>query len=272
MPQSDRRIRMLLVDDEPDFLQATEKALARRGFDLRSAPDGRAALKLLSEEPFDVVVLDVKMPGLDGLAVLKEVRRRLPGLPAIILTGQGSARQAVETFQEGGYDYLTKPCDIEKLAEIARAAVASAEAAQSGPSSSEEEEPIRLLLIDDEEDLLISLATAFRHRGIQVTTARSGFEGLDQLRTQPFEVVLLDLAMPLMGGIDVLSRIKERDPLIEVIVLTGRPSMGTAAEGLREGIFDYLVKPQSIKTLTGRIRDAFRHRKMKLRRLERPAP
>jgi DNA-binding NtrC family response regulator len=272
MAEMGRRIRVLLVDDEPEFLQATSKALARRGFDPREALDGETALTTLGEEPFDVVVLDVKMPGLDGFTVFQEVRRRLPALPVIILTGHGSASQAAETFQRGGYDYLTKPCDVEKLAGAARAAVASAEATRSGPAIDAEEEPIRLLLIDDEDDLLISLATAFRRRGMQVVTAHNGFEGLDLLREQPFDVVLLDLAMPLMGGIDVLSRIKERDPLAEVILLTGRPSMGTAAEGLREGIFDYLVKPQSIETLTGRIRDASRHRKMQLKRRDRTPP
>ena len=112
---SEQKISVLLVDDEERFRATTEKLLARRGFETILAENGEEALEKLKEDP-DVVVLDVKMPGMDGHQVLKEIKRRSPALPVIMLTGHGALPSARESLAEGAFDYLTKPCDITILA------------------------------------------------------------------------------------------------------------------------------------------------------------
>jgi DNA-binding response OmpR family regulator len=108
------KIKVLLVDDEPRFRTSTEKILARRGFDTITAATGDEALERLGEGP-DVVILDVKMPGMDGLTALRELKRRAPAVPVIMLSGHGSEDAARVALREGASDFLAKPCDIDLL-------------------------------------------------------------------------------------------------------------------------------------------------------------
>jgi DNA-binding NtrC family response regulator len=116
-------IRVLLVDDEVEFLEATAKALSRRGFVPVTAPGAAIALSLLDERVFDVAVLDVKMPDMDGEQLFAEIRKRHAGLPVVILTGHGTIQQAFRTSKEGVVDYLSKPIDVDELAAMLRGAV-----------------------------------------------------------------------------------------------------------------------------------------------------
>lgn len=109
------KIKVLMVDDEEQFRMTTKKILNRRGFDTILAGSGEEALERLAEKP-DVVILDVKMPGMDGHETLIEVKKKSPELPVIMLTGHGALPSAKEALLEGAFDYLAKPCDIELLA------------------------------------------------------------------------------------------------------------------------------------------------------------
>jgi CheY-like chemotaxis protein len=107
-------INVLIVDDEEQFRVATRKILNKKGFDVILAADGEEALDMLDQAP-DIVVLDIKMPGMDGHDVLREIKRRTPGLPVIMLTGHGKEPSAREALDLGAFDYLAKPCDVDLL-------------------------------------------------------------------------------------------------------------------------------------------------------------
>jgi DNA-binding response OmpR family regulator len=109
-----QKIKVLMVDDEAQFRATTERILTRRGFKTIMAASGEEAIKKLDKNP-DVVVLDIKMPGMDGHETLHEIKKRLPNLPVIILTGHGALPSAMEARDKGAFDYLTKPCDIDTL-------------------------------------------------------------------------------------------------------------------------------------------------------------
>jgi DNA-binding NtrC family response regulator len=106
---------VLLVDDEEDFLRTIIKRLAKRGLRAQGASRGEQALAMLAEEPRDVVVLDVKMPGMDGLEVLKLIKKQWPTTEVIMLTGHASIDAAMEGMGCGAFDYLMKPADLEDL-------------------------------------------------------------------------------------------------------------------------------------------------------------
>jgi len=110
-----RKIKVLMVDDEEKFRSTTEKILQRKGFQTVLAASGEEAIEKLDEQP-DVVILDVKMPGMDGHQTLKEIKKRSPDVPVIMLTGHGALPSAKEALEKGAFDYLTKPCDINILA------------------------------------------------------------------------------------------------------------------------------------------------------------
>jgi DNA-binding NtrC family response regulator len=107
---------ILLVDDEKPFVDAMSRRLTRRGFDVLPAFDGTQALARLDEcDTVDVVVLDVKMPGLDGLEVLQMIRARHPLVEVIMLTGHGTVEAAIQGMKLGAFDFLLKPSDIDEL-------------------------------------------------------------------------------------------------------------------------------------------------------------
>jgi len=108
-------IQLLLVDDEERFLATTRTLLEKRGVTAFTASNGVDALKIMADHPIDVVVLDVKMPGVDGVEVLRLTKQRHPLIEVVMLTGHASVESAVEGLKLGAFDYVTKPCEISDL-------------------------------------------------------------------------------------------------------------------------------------------------------------
>ena len=108
-------LRVMLVDDESEFLETLVKRLKKRDLNVTSAGNGEEALRRLDENPADVVVLDVKMPGMDGIAVLREIKSRHPLVEVIMLTGHANVEVAIQGMELGAFDYLMKPMDIDEL-------------------------------------------------------------------------------------------------------------------------------------------------------------
>lgn len=109
--------RLLIVDDEQGFVNVLTNRLSRRRIDVFKAYSGAQALQALRQNIFDVMILDLKMEDMDGIEVLKIVRKMAPDLPVIILTGHGSRTAAEDGMSLGAFDYLTKPCELEELME-----------------------------------------------------------------------------------------------------------------------------------------------------------
>ncbi|MGD0945927.1 MAG: response regulator [Candidatus Binatia bacterium] len=112
--------KVLVVDDERDFLESLVRRLQRRGLDARGVDTGMEALKLVAEDPPEVVVLDVKMPDMDGIATLKAIKDRDPKVEVILLTGHASVGSGVEGVELGAFDYLIKPVKLDDLIERIR--------------------------------------------------------------------------------------------------------------------------------------------------------
>ena len=107
--------RALLVDDEADFLKTLIKRLKKRKVNAEGAVNGEEALMILSRSPVDVVVLDVRMPGMDGIEVLRKIKKGYPLIEVVMLTGHASMEVAIEGMEIGAFDYLMKPVDIDEL-------------------------------------------------------------------------------------------------------------------------------------------------------------
>jgi DNA-binding NtrC family response regulator len=110
-----RIVKLLLVDDEARFVETLSKRLTARGFEVEGAFGGLQALEMLDARPFDVVLLDVWMPGMDGLEVLKTIRRLHPTVKVVLVSGNASINAAVEGIRLGATTYLLKPVDIDEL-------------------------------------------------------------------------------------------------------------------------------------------------------------
>ena len=109
------RFNLLLVDDEEDFLETLLKRMKKRRVNVAGVRSGEQALEQLDQEQADVVVLDVKMPGMDGIQALREIKRRHPLVEVIMLTGHANVEVAIQGMELGAFDYLMKPMDIDEL-------------------------------------------------------------------------------------------------------------------------------------------------------------
>jgi DNA-binding NtrC family response regulator len=108
-------LKILLVDDEIDFMETLIKRLQKRGISVKGKNSGESALAELRENPVDVVVLDVKMPGMDGIETLREIKQMFPAIEVIMLSGHANIEIAIKGMELGAFDYLMKPTNIDEL-------------------------------------------------------------------------------------------------------------------------------------------------------------
>ena len=120
-----------------------------------------------------------------------------------------------------------------------------------------------LLLVDDEEQFLSTTKKLLEKRGIQTDTCTNGFDALDLLEQCRIDVVILDVKMPGLDGVETLRKIKRKYPLIEVIMLTGHASVESAVQGLKLGAFDYLMKPATVEEIMAKVQEAFDKKRAK---------
>lgn len=117
-----QELKMMIVDDEERFLSTTKRLLSKKGYEVVTATSGAEALDRLRDEEIHVVILDVKMPGMDGMATLQEIRKSFPLVEVIMLTGHATMESAVDGLRSGATDYLMKPTDIDEIIQKAEEA------------------------------------------------------------------------------------------------------------------------------------------------------
>jgi len=123
-------LRVLFVDDEEDLVSTVVERLELRGIDATGAVSGQEALTLIEQRPFDVVLLDVRMPGIGGLEVIRRIKQTHPDLEVILLSGHGAREEAEMARHLGAFDYLQKPVDLEDVIAILHRAAARGEHAR----------------------------------------------------------------------------------------------------------------------------------------------
>jgi len=264
MLEDDEKYRILLVDDEEEFLTASSPALLRRNLDVDVAPNGVTALEMVEKNQYDVIVLDVKMPDIDGIEVFRIIHDKYPDLPVILLTGHASIDDAFLTSRDGIADYLSKPIDMDDMAERIFEVVGKwrekVRADAEEPKTAGDLSTVRVMLIDDEVEFLKSMSRVLERRNMEVLTADSGELGLTLLKECPVDVVVLDVKMPEMDGLEVLRLMGRDHPSVQVIMLTGHPSHDAAMEAIKLGAHEYLEKPPDVHKLATTIRKLFEHR------------
>jgi DNA-binding NtrC family response regulator len=293
------KIKLLLVDDEEDYVKAMAERMEMRDVGSRVALSGEEALRLVEDDAPDVMVLDLRMPGIDGMQVLERVKREHPHVQVIILTGHGSAKEEEAARRLGAFEYLQKPTDASDLLKTVRSAwkkglrllkdskdefdrsMIAAALAEGGltemareklreprtqrvdtppaPTGQETERAARglsVLFVDDEEDFVRTMAERMEMREVGSEVALNGRQALQMLEQEIPDVMVLDLRMPGIDGMEVLRRVKKSYPQIEVIIMTGHGSDADEEEARRLGAFDYLRKPVDINDLMAKLRRA----------------
>ena len=253
--------RVLVVDDNHTNRRILAEVLGRWGMCTVLAESGQAALEALRkardrEEPFGLVLLDVNMPGMDGFMVLETAGRagNLAGAKTLMLSSGGQSGDAARCRDLGGAAYLTKPVRQYELREAVLRALGRTSAAGPVRGAARDSallgrvaRPLRILLA---EDNLINQQVAFRalqKRGHSIIVAGNGREALDALERESFDVVLMDVQMPVMDGFEATAAIREREKAagthVPIIAMTAHAMKGDEEMCLRAGMDGYIPKP-----------------------------
>lgn len=201
------RPSVLLVDDDPDIRRNLSDILSELDYEVQTAPDAATALECVRTRHFDIALLDLKMPGMDGLELYKAIKELDSGTVAIIVTGFASEATANEVMEAGAWQIMTKPVDFHRLLDLIDAAL---------------EQPL-ILIVDDDEDLCRSLWDVLRERGYRVVMAHRLHDLERQLAARSPRVVLIDMKLPGSDGQVVFQRVRSITPAVRTIIITGVP-------------------------------------------------
>ena len=255
--------RVLVVDDDPALLQALPAALRIRmaAVTVDTADSAAAALDRIAATDYDAIVTDIKMPGMDGVALLSEIRTRRPDTPVLMITGHGGHALAVQALRGGADDFIQKPIDRDYFVASLRHAI-QAHALSRRVKNRElalrrcanELEQIaarlgsdrpRVLVVDDDPALLQALPHTLRLRmaGVAVDTADSAAAALEQIAVQDYDAIVTDIKMPGMDGLALLAEIRTRRPDTPILMITGHGEYDLSVRALRSGAHDFIPKP-----------------------------
>jgi DNA-binding NtrC family response regulator len=226
---------ILIVDDDVDICRNLHDILADLGYEADVAHDGRTALEMIREKAYDLGLLDLKMPGMDGLTLYREIKKLRAGTVAIIVTAYASRSTSEEALAAGAWQVLAKPVDVGRLMGLVDEALG---------------QPL-VLIVDDDHDLCQNLWDILRQRGFRVCFAHDGREASDRLKESSFRVVLIDMKLPEGDGTSVFRMVRNADPHARTLIVTGhRSELGEVIkEVLDEGADAVCYKPFHVPSL-----------------------
>jgi len=251
---------VLLVDDNATHRRALSGQFSAWGMPSAEAAHGDAALEQLDRSgPFQLVVLDGQMPGRDGPALLEEMRRRGFQMPAILLTGVGDSEMRRRAQPHGLSAYLTKPVKQSLLLDAVMQAVGAVvrreiEAAGGSLLNKEtaKERPLRILLAEDNTVNQKVALQVLKRLGYRADVAANGLEVLKAVELQTYDVILMDVLMPEMDGLEATRQLRKRFEGVSsphIIAMTANAMQGDREECLAAGMDDYVGKPMKVEEL-----------------------
>ncbi|MGH7252957.1 MAG: response regulator [Nitrospiraceae bacterium] len=245
--------KILAVDDEQMFCDLLRTALGHHGHEVIMAFSGADAIEQFTRHRPDMTLLDLIMPGVNGIEVLKQIRAVDAKASVIVLTGAGSDELEDRARELGVTDFLRKGLSLKSLmGALDRVLTQSSQPAPTTPAKGPSGEMLpgdSILVVDDEpaiRDLLWQFLTG---RGYRVRTAQDGVEAVAQVQQEPPRIVILDVFMPRMNGVEVLRELQRLNYMGAVIALSANKDTPLLKEMVNLGAVDSIGKPIDLKRL-----------------------
>ncbi len=226
---------VLVVDDDPDICRNLHDILSDMGYEVETAHDGPSALGMVRARPYALALLDLKMPGMDGLTLYREIRALRAETVAIVVTAYATHETAAEALEAGAWRVLPKPVDLTLLLRLADEALG---------------QPL-VLVIEDDPALCADLWRTLRAKGFRVALAGDAATAAARLGDLPFDVVLIDASLPESDPSRILGVVRETSPKARTVLIAGPESEEGAAvrAAVAEGADAVCLKPFDIPRL-----------------------
>jgi len=231
--------KILVVDDELALREAVYYSFTRRGHQVTTAIDSGHAMELISSQVFDIIILDIVMPGESGAVLLKRLRDAGNRVPVVIYSVRVDSQLETEMRQAGANEVMHKSVSLDVLADRTEK-VLRAHGKSLGPQSTATR---KLLVIDDERAVRQLLVVFFQKKGYHVIEAASGEEGIEKVRATEPDIVLLDMNMGGMNGLETLRKLLGEFPKLSVVMATGDENDEKVREAMEMGAYGYILKP-----------------------------
>jgi two-component system response regulator HydG len=209
---------VLVVDDNISLGRTMSFVLKRKGYEVTTAKDGPEAIELVKERPFNIILMDIKMPILDGVETYRRIKKIRGDAIAIMMTAYVVEDLIQDALQEGAYGVINKPLDIDKITVLI-------EKAKKGGDG------LLILVVDDDKGTCTTFKNILVKRGYDVAAASTGDEAIKVTKEKSYDIIFIDMKLPTINGLETYLSIKEVNPEAMVVIMTG---FGDEMEGLIE--------------------------------------
>ncbi len=224
------KTKILIVDDEKDFCESMTDILEAKGYEVESENSGLAAIAKVKGKFFHVILMDIKMPVMNGLQTFKQIKKISPKTTVIMMTAFSVENLIKESLQNGAFGCLHKPLDIDKLVEQIELA---------------EEKGKLILITDDDPNIRETFKDVLEAKGYEVSVATTGEEAIELVKMRPQDILFLDMKLPTLNGLEVYLAIKEISPKATAVIITGyyEKMKNLIEEALKNNAYTCFTKP-----------------------------
>lgn len=221
---------ILVVDDLKSVRMTLGRVLEDEGHNVVLAEDGYQAIEAAKQTSFDIIFMDIKMPGINGVQTFREVKKINPQAAVIMMTAYSVEDLVREALEEGAYAVVYKPFDIENIVSIIESALRKT----------------LILIVDDRFADRETLKAILEERGYSVVTASSGAEALARVKEKRFDIIFLDVRLPDIDGAQLFEQVEDIDPEVAVIMMTGYSEEESVKRAISQGAYTCIYKPFNI--------------------------
>jgi len=227
------KTNILVVDDLKSSRLTLGGILEDEGHNVVLAENGYQAIEAARQIPFDLIFMDIKMPGINGVQTFREVKKINPQTAVIMMTAYSVEDLIREALAEGAYAVVYKPFDMKHIVSIIEAALSKT----------------LILVVDDYFADRETLKTILEDRGYRVTTAETGAEALNRVKEEHFDIIFLDIRLPDVDGTQIFEQVKTVDPKVAVIMMTGYSEEESLRRAISQGVYTCVYKPFDIENI-----------------------
>ena len=247
---------LLVIEDNKKNMKLVKDLLQIGRYQVFEATDAESGIKLAREHQPDVILMDLKLPGMDGLSATRIIRadNKLKDTAIAALTAHVMQGIEEKARRAGCDEFIAKPIDtrsfLDTVAKLLQKSRKPAEFIQQkeaihvkGIRAKRMVNDMRILVVDDEDSVRKVISQVLQDEGFAVTEAANGKQALECMQKDLYSLVITDIVMPEMTGLELLEKIKDQSPETQVIIITSHASLETAISAMRHGAYDYLFKP-----------------------------